>query len=248
MAVARVKVERGGGPAGDPDIDMPGCGLGDQRAAVDCPDADPAVGCPGTKRAVRVLDVDVAVGCLDPEIAADLANLGVTVGVPDDRGAVDLAGANLAGAGRELGVAGDSLHCDVANAALELAAPERTGAVKFAGDRTAAQLRPGGEFDLDVDRAADVERVPFPQPARSLDQQPAVGVRDACLFGRGHVVTLGRLSRPHPDDRVCALPGRDAHVRQAQVQLDRDWLWCFEVRHVLGPMSRWLDQAERLVA
>jgi hypothetical protein len=39
-----------------------------------------------------------------------------------------------------------------------------------------------------------------------VTQSPAVGVLDACLLGSGHVVTLGRVPRPHPDDRVCALP------------------------------------------
>jgi hypothetical protein len=55
------------------------------------------------------------------------------------------------------------------------------------------------------------------------------------LLGSGHVVTLGRVARSHAHDRVGALPGRDADVRQAQLQLDRDWVWRFEVRHVLLP-------------
>jgi hypothetical protein len=76
-AVVRVEVEPGGNSAGDPDLDGPGCGLRDERAAVDAPDADVAASGLGADRAVRVLDFDVAVCRLDPEIAAKLADLGV---------------------------------------------------------------------------------------------------------------------------------------------------------------------------
>ena len=114
VAEARVEVEPGGNPAGDPDLDAPGCGLRDERAAVDAPDADAAVGGLGADRSVRVLDVDVAVRRLDPEVAADLADPGIAVGALDHRRAVDFADADIARGSRQLGVSGHLLERDVA--------------------------------------------------------------------------------------------------------------------------------------
>ena len=99
------------------------------RAADHLAEADGAVGGLRVDAGAGPLDGDVAVGGAHPQVAGDRVDRGVAVGVLDHRGALDLADLDLAGAGGDLGVAGDVVGGDV------------TGAVSSAADRSVRARR-----------------------------------------------------------------------------------------------------------
>jgi hypothetical protein len=95
----------------------------------------------------------------------------------------------------------------------------------------APQLGAGRQLDLHVDRLAAPERCVAPPVPGSLDQQPAAGVLDVGLLGRGHVGLLVRVARADLDRGLGAVAGHDPEVADAKLDGDGDRLGGVEGWH-----------------